>query len=107
MGAYEMEPSAVPEVSFLRGDCNDDGNVDIADATCALNWLFAGGPAPGCSAALNTNGDAKVDITDATYLLNHLFSGGPAPVAPFPDCGPGMLPTDADTCETPPGNCRQ
>ncbi len=24
---------------FLRGDCNDDGAVDIADAVCTLNGL--------------------------------------------------------------------
>ena len=85
---------AVSETFFLRGNCNDDGNVDMADAVCILNWLFACGAAPGCVAATNTNGDDGADITDATYLLNHLFSGGPVPVAPFPDCGPGTLPAD-------------
>ena len=93
----------VPQApAFLRGDCNDDGAVNIADATCALNWLFAGGPAPGCIAALNTNGDAKVDIADPVSLLNFLFAGGSPPVAPFPDCGPGMLPSDAELgCANP------
>ena len=82
-------------MGVVRGDVNDDGNVDIADATFALNWLFAGGPGPGCLAALNTNGDAAVDIVDPVSLLNFLFSGGPAPVETFPDCGPVTLPADA------------
>ena len=44
---------------------------------------------------------AGADISDATYLLNHLFLGGAAPVAPFPECGPGMLPPD-QACATSP-----
>ena len=101
---YE-NPNAL-EVRFLRGDCNDDGDVNVSDAVCNLNWLF-GGPAPvGCAAALNTNGDAGVNITDAVSLLNFLFSDGSAPAAPYPDCGPGMLPADmAFGCANPP-NCQ-
>ena len=99
--------SAVEGPRFLRGDCNDDGNVDLSDAVCTLNWLFLGGPAPGCLAATNTNGDEEVDLSDPVSLLNHLFLGGPAPVLPFPECGPGTLPTDAETCESPPNNCPQ
>ena len=92
--------------SFLRGDCNDDGNVNLSDAICGLNWLFAAAPEPGCVAALNTNGDEDVDIADTVSLLNFLFAGGPAPVAPFPDCGPGMLPAGAELgCMNPP-NCQ-
>ena len=95
----------ISETLFVRGDCNDDGKVDLSDAVCILNGLFAGGGAPGCLAATNTNGDDAANIADATYLLNFLFAGGPAPVAPFPDCGPGMLPADDQLgCENPP-NC--
>jgi hypothetical protein len=83
----------------------DDGSDDISDAVCVLSWLFLGRDTPGCMAAANTNGDAEVNITDAMYLLNHLFLGGPAPTAPFPECGHGTLPTDEETCQTPPRNC--
>ncbi len=92
---------------FRRGDCNDDGRVDISDAVCILNWLFLGGPIPGCVAVANTNGDVGADISDASYLLNYLFIGGPPPIHPFPDCGPGTLPTDEETCQTPPEHCPQ
>ncbi len=94
------------ESVFLRGDCNDDGAVDISDAVCILNWLFVGDAAPGCIAATNTNGDDAANISDATYLLDHLFLGKAAPVAPFPDCGPGMVPADTTLgCANPP-NCQ-
>jgi hypothetical protein len=93
------------EPSFIRGDCNDDGGVDISDAVCVLNWLFLGGSAPDCAAVANSNGDAAADISDATYLLNHLFLGGPTPTAPYPSCGAGTLPADATTCASPPARC--
>ena len=93
------------QTRFLRGDCNDDGNVDLADAVCILNWLFLGEATPGCVAATNTDGVGAVDITDPIYLLTHLFRGGPAPVAPYPGCAIGTLPEDEGTCETPPENC--
>jgi hypothetical protein len=63
--------------------------------------------APGCVAVTNSNGDGCTDISDAVYLLGHLFLGGPAPVAPFPDCGPGLLPVDQTLgCQTPPESCQ-
>ena len=86
------QPSSVGP--FNRGDCNSDGDVNLSDAACILNWLFAGGAAPGCVAATNTNGDEAADVSDATYLLNHLFAGGPAPAAPFPECGAGTSEAD-------------
>ena len=81
---------------FLRGDCNDDGAINISDGVCILNWLFVGTATPGCVAATNTNGDEAANISDATYLLNHLFSGGPDPVQPFPDCGTSELEADEE-----------
>ena len=90
----ETEPPP-PLRPFRRGDCNNDGAVDIADASCILNWLFIGGATPQCLAATNTNGDAEeTNIADATYLLNHLFLGGPPLPAPYPACGSSELPAD-------------
>ena len=106
MGNGDIWEATWRSISFLRGDSNADGEVNLTDATYTLNWLFAGGPEPGCRAALNTNGDDKVDIADAVAVLNFLFAGGPAPVAPFPGCGPGMLPEDKELgCETPMEDC--
>ena len=34
-----------PGDRFVRGDCNEDGAVNVSDPVCALNWLFAGGAA--------------------------------------------------------------
>ncbi len=103
---YEIEvsPPAVP--AFLRGDGSGDGNLDLTDAVCVLDWLFGGAAKPGCLAALDTNGDGQVDIADPLWLLNYLFAGGPAPVEPFPDCGPGLLTSDVELGCARPRNCQ-
>ena len=100
--AVDVNQNGMPddcELAFRRGECNDDGQVDVSDASCILNWQFLGGPAPGCLAATNTNGDSGSDIADAIYLLSSLFLGGPAPAPPFPGCGPGTKADTALGCE--------
>lgn len=98
---FEPEPPGPSKPSFVRGDCTNDDEVNITDAVCTLDFLF-GGRLVDCIAASDSNGDAKVDLTDAVAVLGFLFSGGPNPVAPFPDCGPGELPSDETLgCETP------
>jgi len=77
--------------TFSRGDANDDGKRDLADAVSILLSLFAGGPAPGCADSADVNGDAKIDLTDSVYLLGYLFQGAAPPPAPFPDCGTNAL----------------
>jgi hypothetical protein len=105
LGAFEYNPPAAAR--FRRGDCNDDGAVDVSDAVCILNWLFLAGTAPGCLAVTNTNGDGGADLSDAVYLLGYLFLGRSPPVPPFPDCGPGLLAIDEEMgCATPPESCR-
>ena len=71
---------AAPEeaVTAVRGDANGDTNVDISDPTYTLQYLFLGGPAPGCPGAADANADGNVDISDPTYTLQYLFLGGPA-----------------------------
>ena len=98
-----VEIEELGPVTFQRGDCNDDGNVNVSDASWSLEWLFGGPIEPGCLAALDTNGDDAVNIADPVFLLNFLFAGGPRLSAPFPDCGPGMVPADEELgCANPP-----
>lgn len=101
----EVTPAGGAPV-FVRGDTNGDGEINIADASHLLNWLFAGGVELPCQASGNANADGLVDIADASFLLNFLFSGGGAPPAPFPDCGPGASEADERLgCAAPP-SCR-
>ncbi|MBI4602779.1 MAG: S8 family serine peptidase, partial [Planctomycetes bacterium] len=91
-------PDPRAEVSLRRGDCNDDGTVDLSDAVAALSFLFAGAQEPACEKACDTNDDGGVDISDPIAVLNYLFSGGKRPADPFPACGPDPT-EDALTCE--------
>ncbi len=80
----------------LCGCCNGDGmrgnadgvtgaggEVDVADLTYTVAYLFLGGPAPPCLDEGNTDGitgaGGPVDVADLTYLVAYLFLGGPAP----------------------------
>jgi hypothetical protein len=64
---------------FVRGDANEDGNIDASDLVYLINYLFANGPEPVPFEAGDANKDGEVDITDVIYLMNYLFLGGPPP----------------------------
>lgn len=73
--------------AFVRGDANESGDREIADAVFVLSFLFVGGRAPSCEKSADINGDEEVELSDAVYLLAFLFLGGLEPPAPFPECG--------------------
>ncbi|MEM7261508.1 MAG: FG-GAP-like repeat-containing protein, partial [Planctomycetota bacterium] len=50
-----------PTDTFSRGDLNEDGFHDIADANFLQAYLFTGGPAPACLDAADVNDDGAVD----------------------------------------------
>ena len=81
---------------FIRGDCNDDGGVDVSDAIKIFGYLFLGDSTCDCRQATDSNGDRAEDISDGIYLLAFLFSGGPPPPAPFPEKG---FSEDSDSSE--------
>ena len=72
---------------FIRGDVDEDGEVDAVDALTLLEHLFIAQPAPNCLDSAEINGDGQLDVGDAISLITYLFGAGIAPAAPFPDCG--------------------
>jgi len=90
----------VAESLMLRGDTNQDGDIDLADPIHMILWLFQGGDEVPCIEAADTNDDASVDIGDVMTSLNYLFLNSPgalsgtceatAPTGPLscviPDC---------------------
>ena len=72
--------------TFIRGDSNGDGDVQIVDAILSLSFLFLNGNAI-CLEALDINDDSDVGIVDPILLLTRLFLAGPPPPYPFPICG--------------------
>lgn len=73
-----------PVPSYLCGDANGDGTVNITDAVYLINYIFGGGPAPEPLVAGDVNCDETVNITDAVYLITYIFGGGPEPCAECP-----------------------
>ena len=65
---YEKDQAS----DFIRGDANQDGNVNISDVTELINILLSGAEAP---AEADCDLDSKVSISDVTALVNYLLSG--------------------------------
>lgn len=94
--------SIVSDRDFVRGDVNQDDQVDLADAILSLSQLFVPGTAASaCDDSTDANDDGAFDISDPIFLLTHLFQLGAPPSAPFPDCGPDPT-SDALLCATSP-----
>ncbi len=84
---------------FLRGDCNGDGNINIADPIFLINELFAEGPEAPCTDACDSNDDGGKDIGDALYTLQFLFANGPSLPEPYFDCGGDVTPDELDCAD--------
>ncbi|MEM7165608.1 MAG: hypothetical protein AAF581_09090, partial [Planctomycetota bacterium] len=87
---------------FVRGDCNQDVSLNIADAVWFISSYLVlppTGPESPCQIACDANGDGALDVADLSYLLLHLLAGGTQPPAPFPTCGEvGVVDCDNPTC---------
>jgi hypothetical protein len=86
--------------TFIRGDTNADGDLNITDGIFLLNYLYLGGTAPPCLDSADCNDDGEHNITDGIFILNYLYLGGTEPPPPFEACGvdPVAEPADAFDC---------
>lgn len=99
LGRCDFEVTAL-DFPFLRGDANDDGNIDLSDAIKILLCKFVGEPCPECRDAMDANDDGRDDVSDAITILTFLFRGGNAPPTPGPEiCGLDPTPDDLPDCE--------
>ncbi|MCZ6794951.1 MAG: CotH kinase family protein, partial [Planctomycetota bacterium] len=73
--------------TFVRGDADRSGVVNISDAVRTLDFLFRKGPGSLCLDSLDSNDDGDIDVSDPIYTLLFLFAGGGEPPAPFPEAG--------------------
>ncbi|MGB2982132.1 MAG: dockerin type I repeat-containing protein [Candidatus Zixiibacteriota bacterium] len=70
------------EQQFIRGDVDEDGDVDVQDiAACSMGGPFA------CDDAADVNDDGVINLPDCDYLIEFLYNQGPPPPPPYPDCG--------------------
>lgn len=92
-------PTADPERrSFLRGDGNGDGALNIADAVKILGFLFQKEQAVPCLDAVDANDDGAVDVSDAIAVLLVLFAGRDLPAPGASACGIDVTLDDLGDC---------
>ena len=57
---------------YKKGDVNNDGDVDIADAVCIVNHVVGIATPSFVIQAADANGDRDVDIADAVRIVNYV-----------------------------------
>jgi subtilisin family serine protease len=67
-------------LAWRRGDADVSGQVNIADLTYIVDYLFSGGPPPAVSPLLaDFTCDNQINIADISELVGYLFHGGASP----------------------------
>ena len=61
--------------TFLRGDVNGDGSVNISDVTALIDYLLSGNASGINLSGADCNQDSSVNISDVTSLIDYLLSG--------------------------------
>ena len=92
LAALSCDPTGL----FVRGDVNNDGQVNISDVNRLFDYLFLGDLPPCEPDSADVNDDGVVNITDGSVLLHYLFNGGDPPPSPFPDSGFDCTPGRGD-----------
>jgi hypothetical protein len=72
-GAFTTTPS------FIRGDANADGVINVADVVYLVNFLYRGGDPPVPMEAGDCTCEGVVDVGDVVFLINYLYKGGDPP----------------------------
>ena len=106
-GGQVISPDVIPGSvlilslpQLVRGDCNQDFQINIADGIFLLGFLFQGGATPSCNEACDTAADGAVELTDAIYVFQYRLLDGPPPPAPFPDCGEVLSDCELSACSS-------
>ncbi|MGB1661190.1 MAG: hypothetical protein ACPHP7_09535 [Planctomycetota bacterium] len=94
------EPPPPTGPSFVRGDANGDGALDISDPVRIGVYVARGVNQLACLAAGDVDDDGLIQLSDVVLLLTYLFSDGAAPAAPYPDCGADPT-TDLECLNSP------
>ena len=86
---YRLKGLPGAPAPFIRGDFDENGEVNITDPIAILGLLFDPEETdlPLCQDAADADDSGNVSLTDAIVVLNHLFLEGPPLSEPFPDAG--------------------
>ncbi len=90
-------PFLEPQPSFLRGDVDRNGILQLADVVAALAILYSAQHGS-CMEALDVNDDDQLDLADPIRILNYLYLGSIPPENPFPTAGQDPAPIPGYSC---------
>ena len=82
-----FESLSATSPSFLRGDVNQDGEVNILDSNDLLRFFYDKEYEPPCLESADVNNDGLVQLDDALQLISYVTHGLSPPALPFPACG--------------------
>jgi len=66
--------------SYISGDADGSGDIDIDDVVFLIAYIFSGGPAPVPYISGDADSSGFIDIDDVVYLIEYIFGGGQPPV---------------------------
>jgi hypothetical protein len=66
-------------LTYICGDADASGAVDIDDVVYFINYIFAGSPEPVPCESGDVDCSGAIDIDDVVYLISYTFSGGSGP----------------------------
>ncbi len=70
--------------SFLCGDVDNNGEINVLDLVYFINFKYKGGPEPDYIESAEVNGDGDINVLDLVYLINFKYKGGPDLLCPEP-----------------------
>jgi thermitase len=62
--------------TYVYGDANGDGVINLGDLVFLITYLYRGGPPPGNLSAGDGNGDCVINIGDVVYMISYLYHMG-------------------------------
>jgi hypothetical protein len=81
-GDWSATWSFTTEITWICGDFNGDGELNIFDVTGTIAFLYTEGDPPAVEDAADVNNDGTINIFDAAYMIDFLYQEGPAPDCP-------------------------
>ena len=78
-GASYTRDISIEVGTLYCGDCNADGEINLADVVYLIADLFKGGPEPDPICRGDGNCSGVRDVGDVVVLINYLFKYGQAP----------------------------
>ncbi len=79
MVTTDLDSVYVEVPTYVPGDADGSGEVDIDDVVYLIQYIFSSSPAPDPLESGDADCSGEVDIDDVVYLIEYIFASGPPP----------------------------